>query len=243
MCGIGGFVWTGRGAPAFDTEHRLRQMIDVLRHRGPDDAGTWTDRVCGLAHTRLSIIDLSPAGHQPMSSGDGRVWVSFNGEIYNFVELRAELEAKGYVFRSSSDTEVIVYGYLAWGESLFSRLRGMFAIAIWDRSTQRLLLARDRFGKKPLYYARVGDLFIFGSEIKALLIWPEVDRRPDLAAIDQFLTLQYVPAPRTAFGAVSKLTYAHYMIIERERCRLAHWSAGLLLAIAGTASSEQSSVD
>lgn len=223
MCGIGGFVWTGRGAAAFDSEHRLRKMIDVLRHRGPDDAGTWTDRVCGLAHTRLSIIDLSPAGHQPMSSRDGRVWVSFNGEIYNFVELRAELEAKGYVFRSSSDTEVIVYGYLAWGESLFSRLRGMFAIAIWDRSTQRLLLARDRFGKKPLYYARVGNLFIFGSEIKALLIWPEVDRRPDLAAIDQFLTLQYVPAPRTAFGAVSKLTHAHYMIIERNG---ADWRIG-----------------
>ena len=98
MLECGGFVWTGRGAAAFDREHRLRKMIDVLRHRGPDDAGTWTDRVCGLAHARLSIIDLSPAGHQPMGSGDGRVWVSFNGEIYNFVELRAELEAKGIRF-------------------------------------------------------------------------------------------------------------------------------------------------
>ena len=127
-----------------------------------------------------------------------------NGEIYNFMELRRELEAKGYVFRSHSDTEVIVYGYAAWGEKVFNRLRGMFAIAIWDRVNRKLLLGRDRFGKKPLYYAQVRDLILFGSEIKELLTWPEVSRQPDNVAIDQFLTLQYVLSPRTAFEAVRK---------------------------------------
>src|SRR5204862_4144276 len=137
------------------------------------DEGVWSDGLCGLAHARLSIIDLSPAGHQPMASADGRVWISFNGEIYNFVELRKELEAKGYVFRSRSDTEVIIYGYCAWGEQVFSRLRGMFAIALWDKAARKLILARDRFGKKPLHYARLNNLLLFGSEIKALLTWPD----------------------------------------------------------------------
>ena len=149
-----------------------------------------------------------------MGSSDGRVWISYNGEIYNFKELRTELEAKGYMFRSRSDTEVIIYGYLAWGERVFSRLRGMFAIALWDKSNRKLVLARDRFGKKPLYYARVGDLLLFGSEIKALLTWPGVDRTPDYVAIDQYLSLQFVPAPRTAFASVRKLTNAHYLVAE-----------------------------
>jgi asparagine synthase (glutamine-hydrolysing) len=214
MCGIGGFVWMGKGSTPFDAERRLRAMIKTVRHRGPDDEGVWTDHVCGLAHARLSIIDLSPAAHQPMGGADGRVWVSFNGEIYNFLELRRELETKGYVFRSHSDTEVIVYGYAAWGEKVFTRLRGMFAIAIWDRANRKLVLARDRFGKKPLYYARVRDLVLFGSEIKELLTWPEVSRQPDKVAVDQFLTLQYVPSPRTAFEAVRKVPPAHYMVAE-----------------------------
>ncbi len=190
-------------------------MIGTLRHRGPDDQGVWQDGVCGLAHARLSIIDLSPAGHQPMGSADGRVWISYNGEIYNFMELRTELEAKGYVFRSRSDTEVIIYGYLAWGERVFSRLRGMFAIALWDKADRKLLLARDRFGKKPLYYAHARDLLLFGSEIKALLTWPDLDRAPDYVAIDQYLTLEYVPAPRTAFASVRKLPPAHYLIVQQ----------------------------
>jgi asparagine synthase (glutamine-hydrolysing) len=190
-------------------------MIAPLRHRGPDDQGVWNDEVCGLAHARLSIIDLTPGGHQPMGSADGRVWLSFNGEIYNFQELRAELQAKGYSFRSQSDTEVIIYGYLAWGERVIDRLRGMFAFALWDAAGKKLLLARDRFGKKPLYYARVGDALLFGSEIKAILTWPDVDRTPDYVAIDQYLSLQYVPAPRTAFAAISKLRSAHYLTVER----------------------------
>jgi asparagine synthase (glutamine-hydrolysing) len=215
MCGVAGFLWIGRGLAPFEAERRLSAMIDAIRHRGPDDRGTWSDDVCGLAHARLSIIDLTPAGHQPMGSADGRVWVSFNGEIYNFMELRRELEAGGHVFRSRSDTEVIVEGYRVWGADLFTRLRGMFALAIWDAQNQRLLLARDRLGKKPIYFAQVRDLLLFGSEIKALLTWPEVDRRPDTVAIDQYLSLQYVPSPRTAFAAVRKLPAAHYLVVER----------------------------
>jgi asparagine synthase (glutamine-hydrolysing) len=214
MCGISGFLWLGRGDPGFDPTERLRKMISTLRHRGPDDEGVWSDGTCGLAHARLSIIDLSPAGHQPMSSQDGRIWVSFNGEIYNFLQLRDELETMGYRFQSRSDTEVLVYGYAAWGVRLFNRLRGMFAIALWDRLDRKLLLARDRFGKKPLYYANLGNILLFGSEIKSILTWPEVDRSPDLVAIDQYLSLQYVPAPRTAFASVRKLTNSCYMVIE-----------------------------
>ena len=223
MCGVGGFVWMGKGPAPFDAERRLGAMIEAVRHRGPDDQGIWTDQVCGLAHARLSIIDLSPAAHQPMGSADGRIWISYNGEIYNFMELRKELEARGYIFRSRSDTEVIVHGYRAWGEGVFARLRGMFALAIWDHLEQRLLLARDRLGKKPLYYTRARDLILFGSEIKALLSWPEVDRRPDTTAIDQYLSLQYVPSPRTAFAAVRKLPPAHYLVAERAA---ASWRVG-----------------
>ena len=215
MCGIAGFLWMGLGDPEFHPNERLKKMISTLRHRGPDDEGVWTDGVCGLAHARLSVIDVSSAGHQPMGSEDGRIWVSFNGEIYNFLELRKELEDKGYRFRSRSDTEVLVYGYAAWGECLFNRLRGMFAIALWDRSQRKLLLARDRFGKKPLYYAKLGDTLLFGSEIKAILTWPGVDRTPDFVAIDQYLSLQYVPAPRTAFAGVSKLTNNRYVLIQQ----------------------------
>jgi asparagine synthase (glutamine-hydrolysing) len=215
MCGIGGFLWLGAGQAPFDAEWRLGTMIRTVRHRGPDDEGVWTDQLCGLAHARLSIIDLSPAGHQPMGTTDGRIWVTFNGEIYNFLELRKELEGKGHVFRSHSDTEVILYGYQEWGEKVFTRLRGMFAMAIWDRLSRKLVLGRDRFGKKPLYYARVGNLFLFGSAIKELLIWPEVDRQPDNVAIDQYLSLQYVPSPRTAFRAVRKLPPAQYLVAER----------------------------
>jgi asparagine synthase (glutamine-hydrolysing) len=227
MCGIGGFLWLGCRPAPFDAELRLRAMIRTVRHRGPDDEGVWSDQLCGLAHARLSIIDLSPAGHQPMGTADERVWISFNGEIYNFLELRKELEGSGYRFRSHSDTEVILYGYLAWGEKVFTRLRGMFAIAIWDRVSRKLVLGRDRFGKKPLYYTRVGDLLLFGSAIRELLTWPDVERQPDHFAIDQYLTFQYVPSPRTAFRGVRKLPPAHYMVAEQvgERWRVSEPAA------------------
>jgi asparagine synthase (glutamine-hydrolysing) len=214
MCGIGGFLLGRTTSPRNELEYRLWAMIATLRHRGPDDEGVWTDGRAGLAHARLSIIDLSPAGHQPMGSADESVWITFNGEIYNFIEIRRELEAAGYPFRSRSDTEVIVNGWHAWGPKIFSRLHGMFALAIWDRRSQRLVLARDRIGKKPLYYAPTAEAFLFGSEIKALLAWPGVPRAPDLLAIDRYLTLGYVPAPHTAFAGVRKLPAAHYLVID-----------------------------
>jgi len=203
MCGISGYVLRGATLPRGAGEARLWAMIATLRHRGPDDEGIWTDGRAGLAHARLSVIDPSPAGHQPMASADETAWITYNGEIYNFAEIRQELGARGYRFRSRSDTEVIVNGWHAWGPKIFSRLRGMFAVAIWDRRSQRLILARDRVGKKPLYYAPTAEALLFGSEIKALLAWPGLPRVPDLSAIDRYLTLGYVPAPSTAFAFLS----------------------------------------
>jgi asparagine synthase (glutamine-hydrolysing) len=214
MCGVGGFLVVRTAATRNELEARLWGMIATLRHRGPDDEGVWTDGRAGLAHARLSIIDPSPAGHQPMVSADGSAWITYNGEIYNFAEIRKELEALGYPFRSRSDTEVIVNGWQAWGPKIFSRLRGMFALAIWDRRSQRLILARDRLGKKPLYYAPTATAFLFGSEIKAVLAWPGLARVADLSAIDSYLTFGYVPAPQTAFDGVRKLPAAHYLVIE-----------------------------
>jgi len=174
----------------------------------------WTDGRAGLAHARLSIIDTTPAGHQPMACVDASVWISYNGEVYNFAELRTELTALGYPFRSRSDTEVIVNGWHAWGPRILSRLRGMFALAVWDGRARRLTLARDRLGKKPLYYAASCDGLVFGSEIKALLAWPGMHRAPNLGAIDRYLSFGYVPAPDTAFVGIRKLPAAHYLSVE-----------------------------
>jgi asparagine synthase (glutamine-hydrolysing) len=214
MCGIGGFLLSATKSPRNELESRLWAMIATVRHRGPDDEGVWSDNRAGLAHARLSVIDLSPAGHQPMASADGTVWITFNGEIYNFAEIRRDLEEAGYRFHSRSDTEVIVNGWHAWGPRIFSRLRGMFALAIWDQRSRRLVLARDRIGKKPLYYAATADAFLFGSEIKALLAWPGLPRAPDLSTIDRYLTWGYVPAPYTAFKGIRKLAAAHYLVVE-----------------------------
>jgi asparagine synthase (glutamine-hydrolysing) len=213
MCGVSGFLARAT-LPGGTAEARLWTMIATLRHRGPDDEGVWTDGRAGLAHARLSIIDLSPAAHQPMASADGTVWITYNGEVYNFAEIRQELDALGYSFRCRSDTEVIVNGWHAWGPKIFSRLRGMFALAIWDRRSQHVILARDRLGKKPLYYAATTTAFLFGSEIKALLTWPGVPRTADLSAIDRYLTLGYVLAPDTAFAGIRKLPAAHYLVVE-----------------------------
>ncbi len=216
MCGIAGFVRLDGRIDRDTAIGRLNHMVDVIKHRGPDDRGAWTDGTCGLGHARLSIIDISPAGHQPMSTADGRCWIVFNGEIYNFQEIRAELEARGTQFRSHSDTEVILEGYRVWGDAVIDRLRGMFAFALWDPTLQRLLLARDRLGKKPLYWARNGDALVFGSELKALVTWPGLDCKLDYAAIHQYLTYQYIPAPRTIFEAVNKLPAAHKVVAQRE---------------------------
>jgi asparagine synthase (glutamine-hydrolysing) len=184
MCGIAGFVDLSAAAvnPSSD-EERLRAMCAAIRHRGPDDEGKFVAQGVGLGMRRLSIIDLS-TGHQPIHNEDRTVWVVFNGEIYNYRELRLILEAEGHQFSTASDTETIVHGYETWGEQVFSRLRGMFAIALWDVRTRTLLLARDRPGIKPLYYAQAGGRIFFGSEAKCLLVNAEVDRTVDPAAVD-----------------------------------------------------------
>src|SRR5688500_5673350 len=183
----------------------LAGMTDSLRHRGPDASGFFRDGAIGLGHRRLSIIDLH-TGDQPLANEDGAIQVVFNGEIYNFAEIRAELLSAGHRFRTSSDTEVIVHAYEQWGDRSVERFRGMFAFALWDGRRRRLLLARDRLGVKPLYYAELpGAGIVFGSEIKAVLEDPDVPRdwRPD--ALDSYLTLLYVPAPHTIYRAVRKL--------------------------------------
>ena len=223
MCGIAGFLHFDGRIDRETAAARLNRMVDVIRHRGPDDRGVWSDGICGLGHARLSIIDLSPLGHQPMTTDDGRYWIVFNGEIYNFQELRAELVAIGVHFRSRSDTEVILEGYRAWGDRILDRLRGMFALALWDPTLQRLLLARDRLGKKPLYYGQVGDSLVFGSELKALIAWPAFDRALDHEAIHEYLTYQYIPAPRTIFANAKKLPAAHKLIAQRE---ISGWRIG-----------------
>ena len=183
MCGIAGFIDGRSGYSAEALARTAEAMATTLRHRGPDDAGVWTDPVAGvaLAHRRLSIVDLSPAGHQPMVSSCGRLVLSYNGEIYNHAELRAELAASGRTFRGHSDTEVLVEACAAWGvEATLRRLIGMFAFAVWDRAARTMTLARDRIGLKPLFWGQFGPLFLFGSELKALRAhpgWtPEIDR-------------------------------------------------------------------
>jgi asparagine synthase (glutamine-hydrolysing) len=192
----------------------LQRMTSVLYHRGPDDEGLYQKDCTGLGHRRLSIIDLSPLGHQPMPNEDGTVWIVFNGEIYNFPELREGLIKKGHVFRSRTDTETIVHLYEEHGPSCLSHLRGMFAFAVWDERTGTLFLARDRVGKKPLYYHHTSRSFSFGSEIKALLQDPDIPVRPDLTAIHHYLTYQDVPSPWTAFEGIKKLPPAHYLLLR-----------------------------
>ncbi|MBI3010604.1 MAG: asparagine synthase (glutamine-hydrolyzing) [Candidatus Omnitrophica bacterium] len=212
MCGIAGRLNHDRTCPV--DAGLLRRMIDTLVHRGPDDGGIWTQGPIGLASRRLAIIDLSPQGHMPMVSADGMAWIVFNGEIYNFQELRAELITKGYCFRSRTDTEVVVHLYQAYGVACLGRLRGMFAFAIWDARARRLFLARDRVGKKPLFYYNDARAFRFASEPKAILADPEVPAEPDPLAIHHYLTYQYVPSPLSAFRGMRKLPPAHYLLLE-----------------------------
>jgi asparagine synthase (glutamine-hydrolysing) len=198
-------------------------MTDAVTHRGPDAAGYYIGTGVGLGHRRLSIIDLS-TGDQPLGNEDGTIQVVFNGEIYNFAELRAELTALGHQFRTSSDTEVIAHGYEAWGERCVERFRGMFAFALWDARAGRLLLARDRLGVKPLYYADVaGKGVVFGSEIKSLLQDPEVSREWRADAIDQYLTLLYVPAPDTIYRGIHKVPPAHVLVADRTGVRISRY--------------------
>jgi asparagine synthase (glutamine-hydrolysing) len=215
MCGIAG-LWDRRGCDSRDLETLVAGMTEALRHRGPDDGGIWLSHETGIAlgQRRLAIIDLSPAGHQPMSSASGRFTVTFNGEIYNFRELRAELEDRGVRFRGHSDTEVIVEGCAHWGvEATIVRLNGMFAIAIWDAKERQLFLARDRMGEKPLYWAIFDGLVLFGSELKALRAHRGWKADLNRGAIAAFLRHNYVPAPFTIYQDVYKLPPAGFVKI------------------------------
>lgn len=203
MCGIAGKINFDPARPV--DARQITVMSDSIRHRGPDDDGVWTSANVGLGHRRLSIIDLSASGRNPMCNEDGTIWIVYNGEVYNFQELRPGLEAKGHTFRSRTDTEVILHLYEEYGTECVQHLRGMFAFGLWDARRQMLMLARDRLGVKPLYYAETSGGLLFGSEIKALLSSGDIDPAPDPVALHQFLVLQCIPSPRTAFANIRKL--------------------------------------
>ncbi|HUI00833.1 MAG TPA: asparagine synthase (glutamine-hydrolyzing) [Nitrososphaerales archaeon] len=207
-CGVCGFV-------GLSDKQLLRSMSESISHRGPDSTGFYLDDGVGLGIDRLKIIDLS-TGDQPIHNEDESVWLVFNGEIYNYVELRRDLEAAGgHRFYTSSDTEVIVHAYEEWKEEgCLRRLRGMFAFALWDRRSRSLFLARDRFGKKPLYYSKIGGVLLFGSELKAILSWDQVPRRLDAESVDRFFTYMYVPSPATIFRDVRKLPPGSYAVYK-----------------------------
>ncbi|HWA98650.1 MAG TPA: asparagine synthase (glutamine-hydrolyzing), partial [Pirellulales bacterium] len=210
MCGIAGIVDLRQVAPP---RADLERLCRALAHRGPDDEGFYASGPVALGQRRLSIIDLA-SGKQPLSNEDGRVWITFNGEIYNFHELRDQLEARGHRFATHSDTEAIVHAYEEYGPSCVEHLRGMFAFAIWDENQQTLFLARDRVGKKPLFYALADGVFVFASELQALVTHPAVRRTLDPTAIDDYLTYGYIPAPKSVFVGVRKLEPAHHLTLN-----------------------------
>src|SRR6185295_2464268 len=214
MCGIAGKFHFSPNQPI--DRGCLTAMTTAVAHRGPDADGFYVGPGIGLGHRRLSIIDLA-TGDQPLANEDGTVWVIFNGEIYNFAELRSLLEAAGHRFRTHSDTEVIVHAYEQWGEHAVERFRGMFAFALWDEPRRRLLLVRDRLGVKPLHYSVTPTGITFGSEIKSLLEDPDVPRGWSAEALDAYLTLQYVPCPQTIYRAIWKLPPGHLLVAEGGR--------------------------
>jgi asparagine synthase (glutamine-hydrolysing) len=200
LCGIAGFTHKN-WSPELD---RIERAVTTLAHRGPDQRGVFRSNTCSIGATRLKILDLE-SGDQPMVSDDGNTAIVFNGEIYNHWEIRTELEARGHRFRSRTDTETLLHAFTQWDTECLQRLRGMFAIAWWTESTKRLVLARDRIGIKPLYFSRRGEDLFFGSELKAILVHPEIDRRLSLAGLDCYLSLNYVPCPWTLVDGVEKL--------------------------------------
>ncbi|MGA1791468.1 MAG: asparagine synthase (glutamine-hydrolyzing), partial [bacterium] len=218
MCGICGGI-------LFDPKHLMeeriiRDMMEQLIHRGPDSEGLYCHGPIGLGHRRLSIIDLSPMGRQPMPNEDKTVFVIVNGEIYNHHTLRNDLKSKGHIFRSMSDSEVILHLYEDLGEDMLSHLFGMYSFALWDNQRKRLILARDRVGQKPLLYSITKTGLYFGSEIKALLQCPDVEREINIEAIHHYLTLGYIPHPLTIFKGIWKLPPAHYLIWEQGKMHI-----------------------
>ena len=213
MCGIAGFSLFNYNEGG---EKALHDMHHAILHRGPDASGTYLDEHIGLCHRRLSILDLSEAGNQPMFSADGNLVIVFNGEIYNFLELRESLAAQGVQFKSHTDTEVILALYAKEGVDCLKKLNGMFAFAIWDKAKQELFIARDRLGKKPLYYFSDNGRFAFGSEIKAILALKSIPREIRLDAVYDFFAYQYVPDPKSIFQHIHKLPPAHYMVLNKD---------------------------
>jgi asparagine synthase (glutamine-hydrolysing) len=211
MCGIAGIVHLD-GAPASPV--LVKRMTDAIAHRGPDGEGQWIEENVALGHRRLAIIDLSPAGHQPMVSADHRFVLSYNGEVYNFQELRSELQAKGYWFRSKTDSEVVLYALAEWREKALLRFNGMFAFALWDRKEKTLLLARDRYGIKPLYYTLSSKTFLFGSEVKAMLAHGAYDTDLDREALLEYFTFQNFFTDRTLFKEVRLLPAGSLMSVD-----------------------------
>ncbi len=233
MCGITGAVWSDPRL-AIDAP-TLARMAEMLVHRGPDDSGNYHTEIrarpgradqpaVALAHRRLSIIDLA-GGHQPMSNEDGSIWLVFNGEIYNYQDLRRRLEGAGHHFRTTSDTEVLVHLYEDQGLDFLKQLNGMFALAIWDQPRARLLLARDRLGKKPLIYRHEPGRLLFASELKSLLAVPGVPRQVDPQSLDEYLTYQYVPHPHSILKGFAKLPPAHYAVLEEGQLKLQRYWA------------------
>jgi asparagine synthase (glutamine-hydrolysing) len=220
MCGICGQLNFARNEPV--EPDTIRQMAESIRHRGPDDEGYFFDGPLGLGFRRLSIIDLA-GGHQPMSDAEETVWVIFNGEIYNFKELRADLEQRGHSFRTRSDTEVIIHGYKEWGTEVFNHLNGMFGLAIWDVKKKRLVVARDAMGIKLIYYRIENGQLTFASEIRAVLAGGDSKPGVDPVALNLFLRFRYTPSPLTIFDGIRKLAPGTMLIVERGECREERW--------------------
>jgi asparagine synthase (glutamine-hydrolysing) len=220
MCGIAGQFNFERREPV--ERETIVRMARSIAHRGPDDEGFFVAGPVGLGFRRLSIIDLA-GGHQPMSNSDGTVWIIFNGEIYNYKELRAELQSKGHQFRTNSDTEVIIHGYEDWGTDVFNHLNGMFGLAIWDVQKERLILARDAMGIKLIYYKIDNGILTFGSEIRAILAAQESRPNVDPTALNLFLRFRYTPSPLTIFQGIRKLAPGTMLVVEKGQCREERW--------------------
>ena len=228
MCGLCGFR-IDRGSSIVDHKRLLRDMTDILAHRGPDSEGYYyaddKKEIVGLGHRRLSVIDLSDNANQPMVNKDDSIIVVFNGEIYNYKQLTGELMKKGHAFRSHSDTEVILHLYEDLKDQCVNKLDGMFAFAVWDKERDRFLLARDRFGIKPLYYVFKDNNFYFASEMKALLAVTEVSREIDFKALDSYFTYGYIPESRTIFKDIRKLPPSSYLVLENRQIHItSYWS-------------------
>lgn len=214
MCGITGYF---KSEDRLLSKDSLIEATNSIRHRGPDDAGYYEDENVGLGHRRLSIIDLSSAGHQPMTSANGRYIIAYNGEIYNYLQLKQELQSNGFQFRSQSDTEVVVNGFEYWGSAIFEKLNGIFAISIWDKAEKKLILARDRMGVKPLYYWHENDLLLFGSEIKTILSYDIVKRKINLQSFHEFLYYGYALGENTMFSGIKKILPGQYLEISKDK--------------------------